>query len=44
MVDYTVVNESPVGFIAVVYIIKYQMIELKLTFINQEPPPSSGKN
>ena len=44
MVDYTIMNDSPGGFIAVVCIIKPQMNEQKLMFIMQEIAPSSSIN
>ena len=43
IVDYTIVNDSPVGFIDLVYMIKNPMNECKLTFIMQETAPSSGR-
>ena len=44
MVDYTIVNDSPVGFIAVVYVTKHPINECKLTFTMQEAAPSSDRN
>ena len=39
MVDYNIVNVSPVGFIAVGYIIKHPINKYKLTFKMQEAAP-----
>ena len=43
MVDYTILNDSPVWYTAVDYIIKHILNERKLTFIMQEAAPSSTR-